>query len=101
MKKVVSAKNGIELKDSISVSIRQKESIFSKVPLIFIAFSAVFGLLSTFLSLFSFQVDRNLIYLFTTAFFVVMSTIFMMNKKMWVVLLPLSFIYEMIFFKCK
>lgn len=101
MKKVVSAKNGIELKDSISVSIRQKESIFSKVPLIFIAFSAVFGLLSTFLSLFSFQVDRNLVYLFTTAFFVVMSTIFMMNKKMWVVLLPLSFIYEMIFFKCK
>lgn len=25
----------------------------------------------------------------------------MMNKKMWIVLLPLSFIYEMIFFKCK
>lgn len=81
--------NGITITDSISLTINSKYWINAKLLLIITALAGTIGFTFSFLSLFEFDCDRQLIYGVLAAVFLLCSVLFVLPPKVKLLLIPM------------
>lgn len=81
--------NGITITDSISLTINSKYWINAKLLLIITALAGTIGFTFSFLSLFEFDCDRQLIYGVIAAVFLLCSVLFVLPPKVKLLLIPM------------
>lgn len=81
--------NGITITDSISLTINSKYWINAKLLLIITALAGTIGFTFSFLSLFEFNCDRQLIYGVLAAVFLLCSVLFILPPKVKLLLIPM------------
>lgn len=89
--------SGISVRDNITLSVSRKIPPVKHIILAFTAALGCYGGIFTFLSYFDFSINRTMLIMYMTAFFIVFTVILNLPGRLKLLILPVSILYETIF----
>ena len=89
--------SGISVRDNITLSVSRKILPLKHIILAFTAALGCYGGMFTFLSYFEFSINKAMLIMYMTAFFIIFTVILNLPGRLKLLILPASILYETIF----